>query len=214
MRTIRLNIIFLFFLAILTWPVDSPAREAATSALAGQTIPSRGDKGRVLLAQAPKGASRDKKTGDRQGFSEAFKWFQKSARRGNKNAQHMIGLMYYDGDGVKRNYGEARNWFEKAAKQNHDSAQYMIGLTYYYGRGVKKNFAAATKWFEKAAKQSHDSAQYMLGLIYYDGKGVKKNLNEAEKWFRKAARQGDQDAQYMIGLVIYERIKGKKAKKP
>lgn len=210
MRTIRPGIIFLVFLAILAWPVDSPAREAATPALAGQTVPSPGDKGRALLAQAPKGASQSK---NGRSFSEAFQWFEKSAMKGNKNAQHMIGLMYYDGDGVKKNYGEARNWFEKAAKQSHDSAQYMLGLTYYYGRGVKKNFPAATKWFVKAAKQSHDSAQYMLGLIYYDGKGVKKNLDEAEKWFRKAAGQGDQDAQYMIGLVIYERAKGEKAKK-
>ncbi len=206
MRTIRPEIIFLFLLAILAWAVDSPAREPATSDITGQTTPSREDKGRVLLVQTPKGVSQSK---NRPGFSEAFKWFKKSALKGNKNAQHMIGLMYYDGDGVKRNYGEAKNWFEKAAKQNHDSAQYMLGLIHYYGRGVKKNFAASTKWFEKAAKQSHDSAQYMLGLIYYDGKGVKKNLAEAEKWFRKAAELGDQDAQYMIGLVIYERTKGK-----
>jgi TPR repeat protein len=168
----------------------------------------------LLLAQAPKGSTEKKKESPKEGFSEALNWFQKSAQKGNRNAQHMLGLMYYDGDGVKRDYTKAKIWFEKAAGQNHDSAQYMLGLIYYYGRGIKQNFGQATKWFEKAASQNHNSAQYMLGLIYYDGKGVKKNLTEAESWFRKAAKQGDEDAQYMIGLVIYEKTKGNKSKKP
>lgn len=211
MKTIRPGLFFLITAIVLIWPGDCRASGPTVPAPAGQSTPSGGGKDHTLLVQARKDSSPEK---NRQGLSEAFKWFQKAALKGNKNAQNMIGQMYYDGDGVKRNYEEARSWFEKAAKQNHAEAQYMLGLIHYYGRGVQKNFTTAAQWFGKAAKQQYNAAQYMLGLINYEGKGMKKNLTEAEKWFRQAAGEGDQDAQYMLGLVIYERAKEKGGGKP
>ena len=177
MKIARPEIYFLFVLAVLAWSGDSSASEPTVPVLTGEVVSAGGPEGRILLAQAPKGSSRNEKAGDRQGFSEAFRWFQKSALKGNKNAQHMLGLMYYDGDGAKRNYGDAKSWFEKAAKQEHDSAQYMLGLIHYYGRGVRKNLAQAEKWFRKAARQGDQDAQYMIGLIIYErakGRKTKK----------------------------------------
>ncbi len=211
MKTIRPGLFFLITAAVLIWPGDGRASGPAVPVPTGQITPSGGGKDHILLAQVKKNPS---PSTNQQGFSEAFRWFQKAALKGNKNAQNMIGQMYYDGDGVKRSYEKARGWFEKAAEQNHAEAQYMLGLIHYYGRGVQKNFTTAAQWFGKAAKQKYNAAQYMLGLIHYEGKGMKKNLTEAEKWFRQAAEEGDQDAQYMLGLVIYERAKEKGGKKP
>jgi hypothetical protein len=103
-----------------------------------------------------------------KGYGEAQKWFLHAAKQGHKNAQYMLGIIYYHGRGVKKNYLDARNWFELAAKQNHTEAQYMLGIIYYDGKGIPKDLGQAVKWFEKAAQKGDKEAQYMLGLTHYE----------------------------------------------
>ncbi len=112
------------------------------------------------------------------GYGEAHKWFSRAARQGHKNAQYMLGLLYYNGRGIKRGYADARKWFTRAAKQNHTGAQYMLGIIHYDGKGVSKNLARAAAWFGKAAAKGDKDAQYMIGLIHYErakGGGAAKN---------------------------------------
>ena len=49
-------------------------------------------------------------------FSEAFPCFEKAARSGNTEAQSMIGVLYFQGNGVGKDDREAAKWFEKAAR--------------------------------------------------------------------------------------------------
>ena len=42
-------------------------------------------------------------------------------------AQHKLGLAYYNGDGVEKNYAEAVRWWRKAAEQGSLKAQYNLG---------------------------------------------------------------------------------------
>ena len=46
--------------------------------------------------------------------AEALKWFRKAADQDNSNAQHAIGVMYYNGEGVTKDFAEAEKWFQKA----------------------------------------------------------------------------------------------------
>ena len=45
-------------------------------------------------------------------FSEAFPCFEKAARSGNTEAQSMIGVLYFQGNGVGKDDREAAKWFD------------------------------------------------------------------------------------------------------
>ncbi len=58
-----------------------------------------------------------------QNFSEAFKWYQKSAESGYAYAQRNLAKLYEDGLGVKRDVNKAIAWYEKAAAQEDRQAK-------------------------------------------------------------------------------------------
>lgn len=71
-------------------------------------------------------------------YKTAFSIFEDFAKQGDISAQYNLGLMYYNGFGVKQDYLIAKDWYEKAAIKRHAWAQYNFGVMYYNGFGVKK----------------------------------------------------------------------------
>lgn len=53
----------------------------------------------------------------------AFKKFETLAQQGWKTAQHMLGNMYYKGEGTAQNKVKAYLWYSLAAKQDFSIAQ-------------------------------------------------------------------------------------------
>ena len=45
------------------------------------------------------------------------------AQQGNGDAEFLMGLMYANGQGVRRNYQEAAQWYQQAADDGQDVAQ-------------------------------------------------------------------------------------------
>lgn len=85
-------------------------------------------------------------------FSEALKWYRKSAANGNPDAQNALGQMYEDGKGVKQNYVLAARWYRMAAEHVPDrggagQGRNNLGLLYLNGRGVSKDYVQAYMWF-------------------------------------------------------------------
>jgi len=85
-------------------------------------------------------------------FSEALKWFRKSAAKGNADAQNDLGQMYEDGEGVKQSYVLAAKSYRKAAEHVPDlggagQGRNNLGMLYWDGRGVPKDYIQAYMWF-------------------------------------------------------------------
>ena len=97
------------------------------------------------------------------------------ATRNSATAQHNLGGMYRDGQGVEKDFKEAVKWYQKAAEQGLATAQYNLGAMYRQGQGVEQDFKEAVKWWHKAAYQGFAMAQRNLGAIYYRGDGVLKD---------------------------------------
>ena len=133
---------------------------------------------------------------------------RKAAEQGNANAQNLLGLGYYIGQGIEKNFCEAFKWFRKAAEQGNAEAQYNLGVCYRSGEGVAQNYGEAFKWFRKSAEQGYAKAQGMLGLFYAQGEIVKRDDFEALKWIRKAAEQGEAGAQLILGVWYQEDGRG------
>ena len=50
-------------------------------------------------------------------------WYKKAADQGYVGAQYNIGLLYENGEGVKRDFSQARAWYQKAADQGYKDAE-------------------------------------------------------------------------------------------
>jgi hypothetical protein len=120
-------------------------------------------------------------------------------------AQCILGLMYLDGEGVKKDVQEALKWLIKSAENGNIDAQLLVGQLYIDGVGIgiylEKNDVTAFDWFCMAAEQGDVNAQLIVGYFLYEGKSVTKNINEAFKWFEKAAKNNDYKAQFLIDRI-------------
>ena len=52
-------------------------------------------------------------------FTEAFKYCKKAAEQGIAQAQYSLGIMYYDGKGVRQNYTKAKEYFGLACDNKY-----------------------------------------------------------------------------------------------
>ena len=123
----------------------------------------------------------------------------KLAKKGDVDAQVLVGLSYYNGHGVEKDYTQAAVWWRKAADQGRAEGQYLIGICYYNGQGVKQNTEMAIYWWKLAAKQGHEESQKLLaqyGQTDNEQQPVEE-LSEDEKLYAeniKAAKQGDAES--------------------
>lgn len=145
-------------------------------------------------------------------YSEANKWFLRSANQGNPKGELNIGLSYLDGRGVPEDEHEGIKWIQRAANHGDGIAQGFIGANYLMGKyNFSKDYTKAFILLRASAdKGGLSKGEYLLGTCYYNGKGVVQNYSQAIKWFRKAAMHGDGEAQYALGTMYTMHIGVKK----
>ncbi len=127
-------------------------------------------------------------------YAVAEREFRPLAERGDVLAQYKLGLMYNNGEGVRRDFDKAAMWFNGAAVQGYAPAQTNLGVMYEKGQGVTRNYGEAVSWYRHGAEQGNATAQYRLGRMYVLGRGVRRDYTEAVAWFKIAAAQGLEDA--------------------
>lgn len=65
---------------------------------------------------------------------------QVAEAQGDATAQHNLGLMYDNGNGVPQDFVEAAKWYRLAADQGFATAQSILGFMYGAGLGVPQDF--------------------------------------------------------------------------
>ena len=96
--------------------------------------------------------------GTNENPSEAARWFQKAAKRGNIEALFLMGDSFFYGIGNPKDYEIAFDYYTKAADNEFAPAIYALGLCYEQGKGVKQNIKKAIKYFEDAADKGYVKA--------------------------------------------------------
>ena len=164
--------------------------------------------GKAVPEIAPKAYNYARSYYDAKKYKEAAEEYRIAAELGKANAQFNLGVMYYNGDGVKQSYENAIKWYKMAADQGDILAQKRLGEFYYWGRGdIKRDYNEAAKWYRKAAELGDTEAQARLGYLYASGYGVKQDYQEAIQWYTKAADHNNNLAQYYLG-TMYENGNG------
>ena len=73
-------------------------------------------------------------------YEEAVKIFRVAAEKGDKHAQHCLGVLLHKGLGVRQNNEESFKWLELAAKQGLSQAKFDLGILIYSKKGVPENY--------------------------------------------------------------------------
>ena len=135
-------------------------------------------------------------------YEEAVDLFQKAADLGHSEAQLMLGMCYFNGDGIKRDYDEAVKWFRRAAEQKNRQAQFKLGMCYLAGIGVNPRDEEALYWLKQAAENGLFEAQIELGDFFYkDSKN--QDFSQALGWYQKAGRLGQSSRAKEIEICQY-----------
>ena len=87
-------------------------------------------------------------------------WYRLAAEQGHVSAQHKLGLMYDNGEGVPEDDKAALTWYRLAADQGHAEAQYHVGVMYANGEGVAMDHVLAYMWANIAGANGLDISKF------------------------------------------------------
>jgi len=128
-------------------------------------------------------------------YEAALGEFQPLAKRGDAEAQFMLGYMYSRGQGVAHDFTAAMMLYRMAAEHGHMQARTNLGVFYRLGMGTPDTYyTEAAKWYRQAAGQGEAGAKFDLGVLYLNGQGVPQDDVLAHMWFNLASGQGNDAA--------------------
>jgi len=91
----------------------------------------------------------------RKDYAAALKIVESPAIKGEAWAQHNLGVMYVNGQGMVKDDTEAVKWFRLAAQQGSMKAQNNLGSMYSQGQGVVQDYVKAHSWYNLSAVSGH-----------------------------------------------------------
>lgn len=59
----------------------------------------------------------------KQNYTEAYKWYDKAAEKGDSRAMYKLGVFFYNGLGVAKDVSKAKTYWEKAASKGDEDAK-------------------------------------------------------------------------------------------
>lgn len=145
-------------------------------------------------AQFEVGARLAEGKGTDQNFSEAAKWYHRSASQSFVQSQYRLGTLYERGLGLKADEERAKDWYLRAAEQGSVKAMHNLAVLNANGRARAPNYPVAAHWFGKAAERGLSDSQFNLAVLHENGLGVPADLKLAYKWLSLAANSGDKEA--------------------
>lgn len=136
-------------------------------------------------------------------YARAQGLYLMAAKRGDAEAQFIVGGMLYRGQGTDPDRRRAFKWLVQAAKQGKYSPESLqiIGSMYLRGDGVPQSYEEAKKWLVPAAAANNLAAINDLAFVYYHGLDGKKDPVKALELYTRAAMQNDSLAQANTGLM-------------
>jgi hypothetical protein len=92
-------------------------------------------------------------------FRRAVPVFERLAKIGHPEAERVLGVVYYFGQGVPQDYARSLYWFEKAANQGCFGAFAAVASLYRDGKGTSVDLGKAYMWLNIAVSRLPDSVE-------------------------------------------------------
>ena len=101
----------------------------------------------VLLGNELEIAEKAYEAGD---YQKAFKHFKIACDNGEYRGCGIVGILYYNGQGVEQNYTEASKYYKLACDNGEYKGCGNLGVLYENGQGVKQSYSTAKEYYGKA----------------------------------------------------------------
>ncbi len=125
-------------------------------------------------------------------YVSARYWFEMAASKDSSDAQYYLGVMYTEGQGVKKDIREAVIWTCAAAiRENAFAIQEMQSDEYTGHRAI----------LLEDIDRYHPSDQYQIGLLFHNMEGPNDHDEVACEFFKKASAQGIEKANYLMQWI-------------
>lgn len=131
-------------------------------------------------------------------LTQAVRWMEAAAEKGNQSAQYRLGKEYMLGRNVKQDAGKSAIYFKLAAEQGSECADYQLGKLYLSEEFGFKDVGQGIYWMETAAEKGNQYAQYTLGKLYLYGGDIPQDKEKAVYYLRASAEQGNSYAQFLL----------------
>ncbi len=92
-------------------------------------------------------------------ITTAVRELEKIAKQGDPVAQHHLGFIYFNGEGLGQNDKKAFYWFNQSARRGYAPSQDVLAYMYNHGRGVEPDKIRAYVWYSLAASNGIFLAQ-------------------------------------------------------
>jgi hypothetical protein len=92
-------------------------------------------------------------------YTRAEPYFERMAKLGHPEAERLMGVVYYFGQGVPQDFARALYWFEKAANQGCWTAYAATALLYRDGKGTGIDLGKAYMWLNISVAGLPDSVE-------------------------------------------------------
>ena len=121
----------------------------------------------------------------------AYRIVKPEAENGVREFQHLMGIMYSNGNFVDKSYTEAVAWLNRSAAQGEPSSQAMLGQIFVYDFGGLGDFNKGMYWLEEAAGLKNTFALFVLGELYASARvELKQDLKVAAHYLGLASELG------------------------
>ena len=127
-----------------------------------------------------------------------------AAEGGEARAQHYVGLVHFNGYGVRQDRGEALRWLRRGAAQGDDSSALLLSEMLAGGLGGAPDAGESARWLEAVAGRGLAVARVRLAERYLSGTGVARDESAAVRWLAAAAGDGSsagESARFALALM-------------
>lgn len=137
---------------------------------------------------------------DEDCLTEALKWLQESALKGNAEAQHEMADVCRGEEDFEWSFK-----FEKmASDQGYTDAYHNLAFHYENGIGTDVDSDMAFHWYSKAAESGNADDKGSLGRCYFVGLGTQQDFEKAFSLLDQAANEGSATAKRILGVAYME----------
>ncbi len=88
-------------------------------------------------------------------YDTAAREFKALALSGDRESQYLLGLLFEEGQGVRKDDVEAAYWYARSADQGFADAYFALGQLFVHRKGERQDRMAAHHWFSLAKEYGH-----------------------------------------------------------
>lgn len=95
----------------------------------------------------------------KKNYIKAISLCEHAAQSGNAHSAFLLGMIYYNGQGLPKNEKVSAEWLSQSAQSHYPPALYKLAFFYQHGLGVNRDIHKAQLYFDQASHYHYKNAK-------------------------------------------------------